>query len=454
MTETIFALATSPGRSGIAVLRVSGPNALKGLIQITQADPPPRRTAALRTLRHPVSRETLDRALILTFLAPASYTGEDLVEYHLHGSRAVVSALYEIFSGFPNHRPAQPGELTRRAFQNGKMDLTEAEAVADLIDAETQAQRLQALNQMNGTLTALYEGWRERLVRTLAHLEADLDFPDEELPEGLSDKLCPDMEVLQREIDAHLNDSQRGERLRDGIRVVILGAPNAGKSTLINALTRREVSIVSDLPGTTRDRIEIALDIGGYPVLLSDTAGLRPDEGDAPWTGHEAIERQGINRALEAARTADIRILLFDGQKKERPPDPETLRWANQHPQDVVAVNKMDSPDPRTPENLKNLDPLPISAKTGQGLDALLGTLTKKLTHLYKPGETPTLTRARHRQALERARDALNRAQSAPLPELVAEDLRLSARALGEITGRVDVDDLLDVIFRDFCIGK
>ncbi|HRC26243.1 MAG TPA: tRNA uridine-5-carboxymethylaminomethyl(34) synthesis GTPase MnmE [Alphaproteobacteria bacterium] len=454
MADTIYALATPPGRSGLAVVRVSGPQAFSGLQKLTAGTPaPPPRRASLRTLSHPVSRETIDQALILTFKAPSSYTGEDIVEYHVHGSRAVVSALLEALSSLDETRPATPGEFTRRAFENGRIDLTEAEAVADLIDAETHAQRLQALNQMNGTLSALYEDWRARLIRTLAHLEADLDFPDEDLPEGLPQTLRPAIETLLKDMAAHLNDSHRGERLRDGLRVVVLGPPNAGKSTLVNALARREVAIVSDLPGTTRDRIEVALDIGGYPVLLSDTAGLRAQNTDSQENTHEAIEKQGIERALEAAQNADLRILLFDGQTLPDLDD-RTLAWVNRAPSDLIAVNKTDRMGQPPPPEINGLPILPISARTGQGMEALTARLTESLATLCHPGETPSLTRSRHREGLQRCRDSLTRALHAPMPELAAEDLRLAARALGQITGRVDVDDLLDVIFKDFCIGK
>jgi tRNA modification GTPase len=454
MADTIYALATPPGRSGLAVIRVSGQQAFSGLQKLTGNTPaPPPRRASLRTLSHPVSRETIDQALILTFKAPSSYTGEEVVEYHVHGSRAVISALLDAFSTLDQTRPAVPGEFTRRAFENGRIDLTKAEAIADLIDAETQAQRLQALNQMNGALSALYEDWRARLIRTLAHLEADLDFPDEDLPEGLPQTLRPAIEGLLKDMAAHLNDSHRGERLRDGLHVVVLGAPNAGKSTLVNALTRREVAIVSDLPGTTRDRIEVALDIGGYPVLLSDTAGLRTQNTDSEENTHEAIEKQGIARAMEAAQNADLRLLLFDGQLLPDL-DNQTQAWISHSPHDLILMNKTDRMTQPLPPGINGHQVLPISARTGQGMDTLISRLTEKLATLCRPDETPSLTRARHREALERCRDSLTRALKAPMPELAAEDLRLAARALGQITGRVDVDDLLDVVFKDFCIGK
>lgn len=459
MIETIYALATPLGRSGVAVIRVSGPEAFSGLIRLMNEKsgglPPPRR-AALRSLCHPISRETIDQSLILTFPAPTSYTGEDVVEYHVHGGRAVISSLFEVFSGFPSYRMAAPGEFTRRAFENGRMDLTKAEAVADLIDAETQAQRIQALAQMEGALAGIYEGWRARLMAALAHLEADLDFPDDDLPGGILATTRPVLEKIGKEIEAHLKDSRRGERLREGIRVVILGAPNAGKSTLLNALARRDVAIVSGLPGTTRDILDVSLDIGGYPVLLSDTAGLRPNMAHKEETSHEAIESEGIRRAQARAKSADIRIFLFDASLLPFL-DPQTLSLLKEEEThgfgDFLVFNKGDSFSGALPE-MKGRTPILLSAKTGQGLDTLLEALLEKIRNVYAPRETPSLTRTRHRDFLEQARESLFRSLDAPLPELIAEDVRLAVRSIGQITGRVDVEDLLDVIFRDFCIGK
>lgn len=448
--DTIYAPATPAGRGGVAVVRVSGPQAGEGLALLSGASLPSPRLAVLRTLTNPVSRETIDRALVLYFEGPASYTGEDVVEYHVHGGLAVVAALLDALAGLDGYRLAAPGEFTRRAFENGRMDLTTAEAVADLIDAQTAAQKAQALRQMGGALAALYEGWADRLTRALAHLEADLDFPDEDLsadgPGGVTESVRPALSVLRAEIAAHLAD-RGGERVREGIKIAVIGAPNAGKSSLVNALARREAAIVSDLPGTTRDIIEVHLDLGGYPVILADTAGLRPEQLGG--TGHEAIEAEGIRRARACAQTADIRLLLFDGTTE---PDAQTLALWNETA--VVAMNKRDL-EPRAREAA---GVVPLSVKTGAGLDALLAALTAKIADLLGEAgraETPSLTRRRHREALEEALAALDRAmEGRPLPELAAEDIRLAVRALGRITGRVDIDDLLDVIFRDFCIGK
>lgn len=441
--DTIFALASAPGRSGVAVLRVSGHGALPSLSALSPKAIAPR-VASLRHLKDPVSRETIDKALVLYFANPASYTGEDLVEYHLHGGRAVVDSMMGYLRQCDGHRMAEPGEFTRRAFENGKMDLTEAEAVADLIDAETQAQKTQALAQIGGALSKIYEGWTEDLKKMLAHIEADIEFPDEDMPEGILPTLLPKVEILRAGIDAHLNDNRRGERLRNGVKIVIIGAPNAGKSSLLNALAQRDAAIVSDMAGTTRDIIDVHLDVGGYPVILSDTAGLRPEQlGE---DAQDQVESEGIKRALALAKDADVKLLLFDGSAAEV--DQGTLDLLDD--QSFVVVNKTDD---KHPEFAVAHD-LAVSVKNGDGLDALIEALGARIESLIGLQETPALTRERHRSALMDAQENLARALSADYPELCAEDLRLAIRALGRITGRVDVEDLLDVVFRDFCIGK
>jgi tRNA modification GTPase len=445
--QTIFALATPPGRSGVAVVRVSGPQAwasfaaLRGKRAGQEIAP---RQAGLFKLSHPVSRETIDQALVIAFAAPASFTGEDVVEYHLHGSPAVVQSMLSALQVIAGHRMAEPGEFTRRAFENGKIDLTAAEAIADLIDAQTQAQKIQALAQMEGALSKLYHRWAAELTRALAHLEADIEFPDEDLPEGVNPQVLESVQAMIAEIAAHLDDNRRGERLRDGIQVAVIGAPNAGKSSLVNALAQRDVAIVSNLPGTTRDVIEVHLEIDGYPVILADTAGLRPEQ--LADSGQDAIESEGIRRALQRAASADIRILLFDGTLES--PDPHTLGLIDEGA--LIVVNKSDQT-----RRLQGLEgAINVSAETGKGLMELINALSQRVEGLIGRQETPSLTRARHRAALEACTESLRRSCKAPLPELMAEDIRLAVRDLGRITGRVDVEDLLDVIFRDFCIGK
>jgi tRNA modification GTPase len=450
--ETIFALSTPPGRAGIGVVRLSGPAAGAALEALAGAPRPTPRVARLRRLSDPDSQAALDRALVLWFAGPASFTGEDMAELHLHGGRAVVAAVIGVLSRRPGLRPAEPGEFTRRAFDNGKLDLSEVEGLADLIDAETDAQRRQALRQMTGDLSRLTEGWRTRLLAGLAHLEAAIDFPEEDLPEGLLDGARAVAVELGGEIGRHLADQGRGERLRDGLQIAIVGPPNSGKSSLLNALARRDVAIVSELAGTTRDVIEVHLDLGGYPVTLADTAGLRTlGEG-----GGDAVEQEGMRRARGRAAEADLKLAVFDMTSW---PDlePEALAVVDQ---DTLAVlNKADlrpgAPDEPGPAALRGRPSFVISARTGQGLDRLLEEVERRVIGcLGVAGADPAVTRARHRRALEDCRSALERVAAAELPELAAEDLRLAARALGRITGRVDVEDVLDVVFRDFCIGK
>ena len=385
----------------------------------------------------PETGERLDDGLVLWFPAPRSVTGEDVAEFHLHGSRAVLAAVMQVL-GRLGLRVAEPGEFTRRAFLNGKLDLVQAEAIADLAAAETEAQRRQALRQLNGELGDLYRGWSQRLTRTLAHLEAAIDFPDEDLPPEIEDRILGETEALITEVKRHLADGHRGERLRDGIMVAIIGPPNAGKSSLLNKISRREAAITSPVAGTTRDIVEVAIDLHGYPVVLADTAGLRDSE--------DVVEREGLRRALQRAEEAEIRLFVFDGQR----PDEARGAAAWPGPDTILVGNKIDLV--RECCDLPGAA-LPISALTGEGIDALLSALGERVAQTYRI-EAPILTRARHRQALEEASLSLRRASGAPLPELRAEDLRLALRSLGHITGAVDVEDLLDVIFRDFCIGK
>ena len=399
---------------------------------------PPPRVAQRRRLVDPQSGDALDDGLVLWFPAPRSATGEDVAELHLHGSRAVLAAVMQALARL-GLRLAEPGEFTRRAFLNGKLDLLQAEAIADLAAAETEAQRRQALRQLGGELGDVYRGWRDRLTRILAHLEAAIDFPDEDLPPEIEDRILGETEGLAAEIERHLADGHRGERLRDGIDVAIVGPPNAGKSSLLNRIARRDVAITSPVPGTTRDVIEVAIDLGGYPVVLADTAGLR-DSADA-------VEQEGKRRAVQRAEQAEIRLFVFDIAH------PVDAAGASAWPgaDTILIANKIDLV-PASDTDL-SLPALPVSALTGEGIDRLLMVLGERVAQTYRI-EAPVLTRARHRQALEEAAASLRRSFSATLPELRAEDLRLALRSLGRITGAVDVEDLLDVIFRDFCIGK
>lgn len=445
MAQTIYALASGRGRAGVAIIRVSGPQALHSLELLSGLNNPARRSAHFVHLRHPVSRETIDQALVLFFESPNSFTGEDVAEYHLHGSHAIIEELLNCLSAQPNHRMAEPGEFTRRGFENGKMDLTEAEAINDLINAQTRLQKTQALRQLEGGLKELYTSWADRLTRALAYLEADLEFPDEDDTDGVSREVLPVLDELMQELAQHLSDNRRGEILRDGFQIAIIGAPNAGKSSLLNALARRDVAIVSDVAGTTRDVLEVNLDLAGYPVILSDTAGIRFDELDGE-DDHDKIEAEGIKRAIKRADEADLKILLYDGIKEE--PDPYTLSMIDENSLSVASKSdigfKLDYGAPL----------LKVSAKTGEGIEDLLSAITQKIEERIGGAEAVSLTRVRHRSALESCYQALKRSKDAALPELMTEDVRLAIRHLGQITGRVDVEDLLDVVFRDFCIGK
>ena len=442
---TIFALASAPGRAGVAVVRVSGSKVIDALTALGVDDIPALRQASLRKLSDGMGGAVIDHALVLRFAAPASFTGEDVVELHLHGGKAVVDAVLNVLTRVSGCRMAEPGEFTRRAFENGKLDLTAAEAVADLIAAETEAQRLQALDQLGGGLARLYTGWTDRLAKIVAHIEADIEFPDEDLPEGISEGMRATIVALRNEIDAHLQDARRGERLRDGLHVAIIGAPNAGKSSLLNALAARDAAIVSDLAGTTRDIIEVPMDLGGYPVVLSDTAGLR-ETGDV-------IEAEGIRRATRRAEDADLKLALFD---HAAPPDASTLALVDART--IVVLTKDDNNKTAMSEQKFPAHHALVRASTAtpNGLHDVLQVLTTAVRDFFGTRSAPLPTRERHRAALIDARTHLDRALASPppLPELIAEDLRLSLRAIGGITGRVHVEDLLDRIFRDFCIGK
>jgi len=441
-TPTIFALSSAPGRAGIAVVRVSGPRA-GAVIDALSPPRPKKRVAALRRVRDPAGGETLDSALVLWFAAPRSETGEDMAEFHLHGGPAIVKAVLAVLARQPGCRLAEPGEFARRAFAAGKLDLAEVEGLADLIDAETEAQRRQALSQLRGALSDLYEGWRAELIRASALMEAVIDFSDEADVTSDAFELARSIVVrLQTEIAAHLDDGNRGEILRDGFRVVLAGAPNVGKSSLLNALARRDAAIVSEEAGTTRDVIEVRLDLGGYPVIVSDTAGIREPQG--------SIEREGIRRTLAHARDADLVVWLSDaGAGDAAPPPPELAARGDKS--FLGVTNKIDVPGARGLP-----DALAVSALTGAGIDALTRRIGDIARNRVGVSEAPAITRARYREHLERCMSALHRFMSGVTTdiELRAEDIRHAAHALGRITGRVDVEDVLGEIFGRFCIGK
>ena len=434
---TIFALASGAGRAAVALLRLSGPGTARVVAALAGPLPPPRH-ASLRRLRDPRTAELLDQALVLWFPGPASYTGEDSAELHLHGGPAVIAGVAEALVA-AGARPAEPGEFTRRAFLNGRMDLTAAEGIADLIDAETAAQRRQALRQAGGALATLYGGWAVRLTALLARQEAFIEFEDEDLPAGLDDAVALSGAALRAEIAAHLADAGRGERLREGLLVAIIGAPNAGKSSLLNTLAGREAAIVSARAGTTRDVVEVRLDLAGVPVTLADTAGLRE--------AIDEIEAEGVRRAHRRAEEADLVIAVF---ATDQAPDAETLAWVT--PATLVLANKLDLAP--APAAIGGVVPLGISARTGAGLDALRARLAEEAAARAGLAAEATLTRPRHRAALTEAAGWLAELDTAALPELRAEALRAALRALGRITGRVGVEAVLDAVFGEFCIGK
>ena len=462
---TIFAPATPPGRAAIAIVRLSGPQTGAALRALAGDLPPPRR-ASRRRLRNGAG-EPLDDALVLWFPGPASYSGEDAAELHLHGGRAVVAAVLEALAAVPGLRPAAPGEFTRRAFDNGKLDLTAIEGLADLVAAESESQRRQALRQLDGALARLYDSWRDEVMHALATMEASIDFSDEDLPEHMLESVNHEIRGVIHGITLHLEDNRRGERLREGLFVAIVGAPNVGKSSLLNRLARREAAIVSHHAGTTRDVIEVHMDIAGLPVIVADTAGLRECADD----GADAVEREGVARALARAAAADLKIAVFDAARRPET-DESTLRLVDGDC--LVVVNKIDlvedidgvmegmervvhnlvAAPPETGARVMDRAVWPLSCRDESGLDAFLRALETAVTDRLQPGSLLVLTRARHRAALEDCNSALKRFLQTEPCELAAEDLRLAMRALGRITGRVDVEDLLDVIFSEFCIGK
>lgn len=447
MTDTIFALATAPGRAAVAVVRLSGPGAADAVLALAGSLPAPRE-ARLRRLMGP-DRRVIDEALVLWTPGPNSYTGEDAAELHLHGGLAIVDAVSEALLA-AGLRLAEPGEFTRRAFEHGRLDLAQAEAVADLVDAETEGQRRQALAQLGGALGRRYETWREALLEALANLEAAIDFPDEELPSDVAGRARGPLQTLELELAEALEGAGRGERVREGYRIAIIGAPNAGKSSLLNRLLEREAAIVTAIPGTTRDVIEAPLVIGGFKVLLADTAGLRE-------TGDE-IEGEGVRRARAWADGAALRLWVVDCSA-----DDGAWRLASDAVRrgDLLLLNKSDQPGgsdrgwAAAHAEAAGVDVMEVSAATDEGIEALHGTLDVRIAAELSGGEFPAATRARHRNRLEEALAAVRRGLGTlEKPELAAEDLRLAGRALGRVGGRIGPEEVLGRIFSSFCVGK
>lgn len=441
-TPTIYALASARGRAGVAVIRISGPQSDAALTALGVTALPPFRTTSVQRLIDPVDQSVLDDALIIRFAEGASFTGEPSAEIQCHGGPAVVVAIQKSLSTLPSLRLAEPGEFTRRAFDNGRLDLVQIEGLADLIAAETEAQRRTAIRQADGSLGRSVREWSTALTKACALLEATIDFADEDIPESTYDAVAAQVFHVKHSIEALLANATFSERFRDGWRIALIGAPNAGKSSLINALARRDVAITSPVAGTTRDAIEVSLDLKGYPVTLIDTAGMRETD--------DAIESQGVERARRSAEAADLRIALI---AHDAPLSEDILALLSLD--DLTVWNKSDAA-PTT------ADSLAISAKTGAGLDALIDRISERLD-FADPSDASALLRDRHDAALRDALAGLNRftaladAPDSPVrdaPEIAAEHLRLARAALGSITGDVGVERLLDVIFSEFCLGK
>jgi len=447
--RVIFALSSAPGRAGVAVIRLSGTGAADVVRALAGHELPAPRRAVLRRLQDPRSGDLIDRGLVLWMPAPASFTGEDCAEFHVHGGPAVTQAMLAALGSLSECRPAEAGEFARRAFEAGKMDVTEAEGLADLIEAETDAQRKQALRQASGGLSGLAEAWREELIAIMALVEAAIDFSDEgDVAEDAIAQAEARAAVLEAELRNQLEDGHRGEILRDGYRVALLGPPNAGKSSLLNALARREVAIVSSQPGTTRDVIEVRLNLNGRTVVVTDTAGLREAAGE--------IEREGMRRAIDAARSANLVVWMVDGADADPPTLPDEIEKLAASGVDLIrVVNKTDQLTHALRKRLAS-DVVQLSVVTGEGLPALISLLSQAVADRTGGSEPAVITRARHRLHLNDCYGSLRafidgRGMDA---ELRAEDLRRAAVSLGRLTGRVDVEDVLDQVFGRFCIGK
>lgn len=443
--QTIYALSTVYGKSGVAVIRISGNNALAALKKMTSLDTTKikPRYAYFVSLKNNEGN-TLDKCLILYFKAPNSFTGEDIVEIQTHGSKAVISGVLSTLAQIEDFRMAEPGEFSKRAFYNGKMDLTEAEGLADLIDAETSEQQKYAMRQMEGGLKNLYDDWREQLLKILAHLEAFIDFPDEDIPNNVMSEMKNNVFKLENSVYEHLKADNIGERLREGFRVVIVGPPNAGKSSLLNAIANREAVIVSDIAGTTRDAIDIHLDIKGYPVMFTDTAGLRE--------ANEEIEKKGIEIAYSKIKSADFIICLFDASK-DGVQIFDNIRNSFKN-NTILVANKSDKLTSEQCSELEKQGCILISAKQKEGISQILDRIYEFICERFTSNSNLLITRSRYREALQEVMENLQHFSFDKEIELTAEDIRLAARALGKITGRIEVNEILDKIFGDFCIGK
>ena len=442
---TIYALSTGPGISGIAVIRVSGKNTAEVIKKLTGSKLPVPRVATLKKFNKNGGKELIDEGVIIWFPAPNSYTGENLAEFHVHGSRAVINAMHSAISKIKNCRLAEPGEFTKRAFQNGKINLLKAESIADLISSETEIQRKQALKIMSGKSADKFNSWREKLLKILSHVEAKIDFPDEGLPKKIITEVQKISNTVLTEIKKTLDDQNVGERIREGFKIAIIGPPNSGKSSLLNYLSKRDVAIVSEIAGTTRDVIETHLNLDGYPVIVSDTAGIRSSKNE--------IEKKGIKIALKRAGDADLRLVIVSAKNVDFTDVLKGLLTKNA----ILVVNKSDLIKGKLNSKFKKYENVLISIKKDSNLNKLITKIKSKLKNKFTTAEDILITRERHRQNLKNCAQHLEKFQkkkSAQDFDKAAEDLRLATRHLGMIVGKVDVEELLGSIFNDFCIGK
>ena len=442
---TIYALSTGPGISGVAIIRVSGKETKNVIKQLTRNSLPKPRVATLRKINKINSSELIDEGIVLWFPGPGSYTGEDMAEFHVHGSKAVIDALQGSISKLENCRLAEPGEFTKLAFQNGKINLLKAESIADLISSETEIQRRQAIKIMNGASADKFNELREKLLKILSHIEAKIDFPDEDLPGDIYEKIKKTSSEIISKIKKILLDQKVGERIREGFKIAILGPPNVGKSSLLNHLSNRDVAIVSEIAGTTRDVIETHLNIDGYPVVISDTAGIRESEDE--------IEKKGIKLALNKAENADLKIIVIDAKTVDFKGFLEDFIDDNS----ILVVNKSDLIDKELSSKIKKLNPILISVKNNLNLNDLILKIKDKLKNKFIESDDILITRTRHRNHLEQCLECLINFEKKNKTEdfdKAAEDLRLATRHLGMIVGKVDVEEILGSIFNDFCIGK
>ena len=442
---TIYALSSGPGVSGIAVIRISGPETSKAIKLLTGEKVPKPRLATLRKINKINTSELIDEGIILWFPGPESYTGEDMAEIQVHGSKAVIDALHTSISNIENCRLAEPGEFTKLAFQNGKINLLKAESVADLISSETEIQRQQAIKIMNGKSADQFNLLREKLLKILSHVEAKIDFPDEDLPNDILKEIKKSSDDVLINIEKILNDQKVGERIREGFKIAILGPTNAGKSSLINYLSNRDVAIVSEIAGTTRDVIETHLNIDGYPVIISDTAGIRESKDE--------IEKKGIKLSLNRAEEADLKLVVVDAKN---PDFTEVLKGLLDE-NSILVINKSDLLEKEINSKIKNINHVLISIKDNKNIDELISKIKKNLKNRFITSDDILITRERHRQHLEQCLDHLNNfSQKKEIEDFdkAAEDLRLATRHLGMIVGKVDVEEILGSIFNDFCIGK